>query len=369
MTEQIYLYSLIIVAMTFLLFVVKNSCYLDKKSNRAFLLAIISIIITFAAFICREVSEIYELKALNITSNIFIYSLGIFAIFFFIQSAEMVKGLWLKILFGIECLNLLLAISSIWSKAYFVVSDDGHYTRGFLFFIPFILAILNLGLWISCLMIKYKSLKWKDIIRIFSFGFLETVAVVFEIINDKYNLEYIGAAFIIILYYSFLAETAGKYDQLTNTLSRRQYYKNAESMKSDSQYSILLFDINNLKRINDEYGHSKGDVLIREIATSIIENVGKKGDVYRMGGDEFVAVIHTESAELIELILSKIKMELEYKSKKFGFNISASYGYSIHKNGDSIGAVLSTADKIMYINKTIYYSETNNNRRQKDESN
>ena len=67
-------------------------------------------------------------------------------------------------------------------------------------------------------------------------------------------------------------------------------------------YGIVMFDLNDLKRINDEFGHDKGDLYLKS-ACDLICRVYRHSPVFRVGGDEFVAVLHGEDYGLRDRLL------------------------------------------------------------------
>ncbi|MCR5787200.1 MAG: GGDEF domain-containing protein [Acholeplasmatales bacterium] len=85
-------------------------------------------------------------------------------------------------------------------------------------------------------------------------------------------------------------ETSYNHDALTGLLSRGSY----ESICDMKDFSALAYiDINNLKTINDTYGHRHGDLYLKEFAKNL--NVSLDADIYRVGGDEFIAVFKNKS--------------------------------------------------------------------------
>ncbi|WP_052380715.1 GGDEF domain-containing protein [Paenibacillus camerounensis] len=87
------------------------------------------------------------------------------------------------------------------------------------------------------------------------------------------------------------------YDSLTGILSRRAFLLEAElklalAVKKEQSYSLLLLDLDHFKRINDTYGHDKGDTVLQEFAFTVENNLGN-GDLFgRVGGEEFAAVLY-----------------------------------------------------------------------------
>lgn len=92
-------------------------------------------------------------------------------------------------------------------------------------------------------------------------------------------------------------------DGLTNLYSHRRFHElltqdliNAKSAKS--KLSVLIFDINNMSQINRDYGHSKGDEVIKVVANKINENIGKQDVAARYGGDKISVILKdTDSKE------------------------------------------------------------------------
>ena len=88
-------------------------------------------------------------------------------------------------------------------------------------------------------------------------------------------------------------------DELTRVYNRRSYDEDMEAMQEDgpeADLAILSVDVNSLKVANDSFGHAAGDEMIRAAADCLVFTVGVNGRVYRTGGDEFIAVVHTKNA-------------------------------------------------------------------------
>lgn len=121
---------------------------------------------------------------------------------------------------------------------------------------------------------------------------------------------------------------------------------------NDRSTCVLLLDINNLKYTNDTYGHAKGDELIKNASFCIkecfLDQEGK--NCYRIGGDEFVAIIDNINEDEIEKLIQ------EFNEKQKQYNVSIAIGYSYCNNVKEIGyeKLIMDADKKMYINKELY---------------
>jgi len=142
------------------------------------------------------------------------------------------------------------------------------------------------------------------------------------------------------------------HDKLTNVRSRAFY--NEELLKIDNNpgirkhTGILLVDINDLKVINDSYGHEAGDKYILESVVFLMNYIKGMGSVYRIGGDEFVVITHDDKSE--EIILSLNRMEEYMKQNN---EISFAFGYAVfdeHFDID-INDTVKRADELMYERK------------------
>ena len=148
------------------------------------------------------------------------------------------------------------------------------------------------------------------------------------------------------------------YDQLTqcanrNLLAGRVSYQINNANRNNSQFSLVYFDLDRFKPINDNYGHQCGDNVLIEIAKKVKSIVRKTDTVARIGGDEFVIVLNTElnSNKLVEKLLKIIQEPILHGD--ISVSVSASIGVATYpRDGENIEALLAVADADMYINKT-----------------
>lgn len=143
------------------------------------------------------------------------------------------------------------------------------------------------------------------------------------------------------------------FDALTGLPNRHCYNEFLlKEITEDKSTCVFLLDINNLKYVNDTYGHNKGDELIKNASSCIkdcfLDQVGK--NCYRIGGDEFVAIVDNIDEESIEKLIQ------DFDEKQKEYNVSIAIGYSYSKNVKEIGyeKLIMDADKKMYINKEFY---------------
>ena len=138
--------------------------------------------------------------------------------------------------------------------------------------------------------------------------------------------------------------------------------KNACKELIDKKYIItdptacIMFDLNNLKIVNDAMGHSAGDQLIMNFAKLLRSVIPEKDFVGRYGGDEFVAVIyHTSEAEIKEIIKSLYEEKDRLNSYENQIPIDYACGWAL-SSGDmscTMRMLLDDADAYMYKNKQL----------------
>ena len=152
-------------------------------------------------------------------------------------------------------------------------------------------------------------------------------------------------------------------DAMTSFSNRRKYETDIMRYASGNYEPTLVYvslDLNGLKRTNDSLGHEAGDRLIVGAAACIRQCFGNYGELYRVGGDEFVALIF---ADLDRLTMIKMDFadEMDVWSKKNGMNLSISYGIARACENPSMSfeELAKLADDRMYKNKDEYYQKMN----------
>lgn len=146
-------------------------------------------------------------------------------------------------------------------------------------------------------------------------------------------------------------------DSLTGVYNRNKFMQlfSPHTDLQPAQLGVACFDLNGLKSMNDWFGHSAGDELIRQAAKQIRTIFGDK--VYRTGGDEFVVVDSTRDRQAFEAAVQQAQTEM--KEQK----ISCSVGCSWRGKRCNIKAQFDEADRRMYEDKRSFYSQREHDRR------
>ena len=150
-------------------------------------------------------------------------------------------------------------------------------------------------------------------------------------------------------------------DPLTNLPNTRYLFLHlkgelARSSRQGSPVSLLLFDLDNLKDINDTYGHHAGDRALQEVASVLRRAVRPYDTVVRYGGDEFIVVLSdcdAKEAELKRVELQQAVDALPFVARgSVRVRLAASVGAAVFpEDGDNYEALLAAADARMYRDK------------------
>lgn len=145
-------------------------------------------------------------------------------------------------------------------------------------------------------------------------------------------------------------------DDMTDVYNRNKYLDMVRVYYPHiSEISVIFWDVNGLKYTNDNLGHESGDVLIKGIASSIIKAVDNAGMIYRIGGDEFVAILEGNDDTVVDDIIARYNSIADKKNENRydGIQISASIGKA-YGAGRNIEDIVKKADANMYIQKKKY---------------
>ena len=154
-------------------------------------------------------------------------------------------------------------------------------------------------------------------------------------------------------------------DKLTGVKNAAAYMNKSneldEQSKTDTNlnYGVVIFDANFLKKINDKYGHGAGNELIQH-AAQVICKVFANSPVYRVGGDEFAAILEGQDYEnrneLLKLFDEKVAEE-KFKAAGDIITVSVARGLGTYEQGMKFSDVSKKADVAMYNHKAAIKSK------------
>ncbi len=147
---------------------------------------------------------------------------------------------------------------------------------------------------------------------------------------------------------------ASTLDSMTGACNRNTYEEYVAELEKNPEKCedlyVMACDVNFLKYINDNYGHDCGDRAIIRCAGVLLRVVGKKGTVYRIGGDEFICF---STVNLMDAVNVEFAREnLDYKGYPFSAAVGvAHYDPQVDLGGADIKVIIARSDKAMYKNK------------------
>lgn len=149
------------------------------------------------------------------------------------------------------------------------------------------------------------------------------------------------------------------YDMLTglpnrSLLANRVNQLIRSSHRNQSGFSLIFFDLDHFKQINDVHGHAAGDEVLKEVAQRTGQLIREKDTLSRLGGDEFVLLLNDIEVDNIRSRLLQILKAVTkpYQFKKQNLSVSASFGIAIYpSDGENFEELLKNADTAMYAAK------------------
>ena len=319
---------------------------------------IISLIFSTITTVSVEVNELF--KAYMIPFGILSFYMVVLVLVYFVVKSSS------KAILPLIYISMAVILMSIGSISIFF--DDGVSGAAFiatLVLLPFFVTdrpiryvtftlLAGITYVILCLTVKHASLELKirDLIMVVAF----TLASIF--ISIFINTMHIRRC--ADLYFMELQRDT---DALTSVKNVNAYDRKVEELKkkirshSDLKFAIVIFDINDLKYINDSYGHSQGDELIVK-TSKVICDAFKHSPVYRIGGDEFVIILEGADYANREVLLRHLheyleEVHLNSKSKDKDVSVAMGVGVFNPQRDFDYVSVFSRADAEMYDNKRV----------------
>ncbi|MGN0778315.1 MAG: GGDEF domain-containing protein [Aristaeellaceae bacterium] len=208
-----------------------------------------------------------------------------------------------------------------------------------------------------------------------AFGVISMAALVIFMLGDyrSYPMVY-GTGLMILIFFMvklLFAEIAQVYrtqmqaniykemaylDALTGLQNRNAYIRDTSAITDTEGLGIIILDINNVKYVNDTYGHECGDMMIRAAADVIKHAFGSLGAAYRIGGDEFAVICHRVDEDAIKRAIAMADvLQRDYHCKD-EIRLSIAVGYAVDGipgAGESVSSLMAKADENMYEDKAV----------------
>lgn len=154
-------------------------------------------------------------------------------------------------------------------------------------------------------------------------------------------------------------EVLAKTDPLTKLLNRREMldrmeYEKVRFERYERPFSIILGDIDFFKKINDTYGHSFGDIVLKSLAGILEKNSREQDSISRWGGEEFLLLLPDTKQDGAAILAEKLRSLIEQSIFKYGetdVKVTITFGVSSFKTGISLEELVFQADNALYEGK------------------
>ncbi|WP_272479971.1 GGDEF domain-containing protein [Aquibacillus koreensis] len=140
-------------------------------------------------------------------------------------------------------------------------------------------------------------------------------------------------------------------DSLTNIANRRKVYQwLEETFEKNKTISVIFFDLDRFKKINDELGHVVGDKVLLEL-TSLVKNyLGHKDNFGRWGGEEFI-IISDHDKKKARVLAEQLRMSIANHHFSEVGQVTSSFGVEISQKGDTAETLMKRVDQALYMAK------------------
>lgn len=189
-------------------------------------------------------------------------------------------------------------------------------------------------------------------------------------IRYAYKVDYtrvwlVGAIFLLILTlvayrykvvagYNRHLQFMAQHDALTGIFNRNKLYEYLDNSleiyrRYDRPSSVIFFDVDDFKQVNDKYGHNEGDRILIEIAEIVEEDIRKTDRLGRWGGEEFLIILPESDLEMAALLGEKLRATIAQHDFGLGTtNLTCSFGISQVQESDTVTSLIHRADAAMY---------------------
>jgi diguanylate cyclase (GGDEF)-like protein len=199
----------------------------------------------------------------------------------------------------------------------------------------------------------------------FIFGIIDFRHLSAESIDSITQFYFANVVYILVLYFAqhlyrsytevALLKKHAYIDSLTNIANRHQIdvwlEEKLEAAEEEGKaFSIIFFDIDHFKKVNDVFGHKIGDCVLKELSAIVSGNLSDGDNFGRWGGEEFILITDSTNGQAYEKAEHFRKMVENHCFKGAG-SLTASFGVTDYQSGENIDSLLNRADEALYVSK------------------
>lgn len=257
---------------------------------------------------------------------------------------------------------------------------DGHYKVGAFYDIVTMIPVATVLFFVGLVIVNVRKVGIHDCIAVVGYILFMVAGALIES-EAGFGATYVAIAIADIFIFVMLQnqiivhekQNARQWmlesttDSLTGLFNRRAYDMDIDEIETKTagdDFVYVSIDVNSLKKVNDSLGHKAGDELIIGAAGCLKDCFGAYGKIYRIGGDEFTALLNVDEQKLNELKDCIKELTGKWRGKN-NLTLSLSCGYALKSEGHDmkVKQMALIADSRMYEEKKKYYSFSENERR------
>lgn len=254
--------------------------------------------------------------------------------------------------------NWLILLLTPFFNLVFYIDEAGVYHRGPLYLLVAAIGYFYLLMSFIVLIKRRKNLVSTDVRFLSIFCLLPMIGQLLQGFVYGVLLMFPCSALALSILYLYLQERMVQTDYMTGAWTRYSFeFCLASKLKSqqNTPFGVIYVDIDNLKSINDQFGHPEGDIAIRATVSTIKGTLRKGDSIARLGGDEFGIVLNLQTQAELDAVVERIGKAIErynHSSNK-PYHLSLSLGAELffgleHENVESI---INRVDHLMYLKK------------------
>ena len=147
-------------------------------------------------------------------------------------------------------------------------------------------------------------------------------------------------------------EKKANFDKLTSIYNRQKFdfileNELRKAQRYNTLFSLIMFDLDHFKKVNDTYGHNVGDYVLMEICRVVSEHIRDVDIFARWGGEEFMIIINTPLIPA-EKLAEKLRLLIQNHSFNYGIRLTCSFGVTEFQNEDTAKTITKRVDTLLY---------------------
>lgn len=261
---------------------------------------------------------------------------------------------------------LQMVIATFWAMVVVYYADSIRSVVLLLYLVVFVFGLFKLNVWQFLFLSAFAVVNYTSVIFLLYKIHPEAINARIEILNIVVLATVLPWFSLVGGYITRLRnkishalstiEKIAIIDDLTQVFNRRQMYKILEHEKAlvdrgVNSFSVCIFDLDHFKRVNDTFGHSAGDVVLRTVAQEAQKNLRNIDHIARYGGEEFILILtHSEKREAMDCAerIRELTKQIVFDNMPSDFRITISVGVTEYQPSELIQKAIDRADVALY---------------------